>query len=168
MTRKWDKLGESKYSFSVDNNKIGEMEIILNSIDSKATCQIRNEKFIIKRTGFWKSSIEIMNSNEETVAKTYFEKWYANSSVLEYGDKKYKLIVHNNPLAEYSIIDGNKNLIAYGLNTDTDNGKVNVKITSESISADFLFDFLLWYLFVPIATENMGDSFTFQMLMNTQ
>jgi hypothetical protein len=166
MTRKWDKLEERRYSFSVDNKNVGEMEITLNSNDSKANCRIGNEEFIIKRTGFWKSSIEIMNMKEETVAKTYFEKWYANSSVLEYGDKKYKLIVHNNPLAEYSIIEGNKNLIAYGLSTD--NGKVNVKITMENSTTDFLLDFLLWYLFVPIATENMGDSFTFQLLMNAQ
>ncbi|MEJ7827967.1 MAG: hypothetical protein WKF91_07225 [Segetibacter sp.] len=166
MTRKWDKIGESKYSFSVDNNIVGEMEIMINSIDSKATFQIKDEKFIIKRAGFWKSSIEIINSKQETVAKTYFEKWYANSSVLEYGDKKYKLIVHNNPLAEYSIINGNKNLLAYGLNTD--NGKVNVKITSENSSTDFLLDFLLWYLFIPIASENMGDNFTFLMLTTTQ
>ena len=164
MTREWSKLGESKYYFSVDNNKIGEMEITLNSFDSKATCQIGDEKFIIRRTGFWKNSIEIVNSKEEVVVKTYFEKWYANSSVLEYGGKKYKLIIHNNPLAEYSITDGGNNMIAYGLHTG--NKKIGVKITCDNNNKDFLLDFLLWYLFVPIATENIGSSFTFIMLLN--
>lgn len=166
MKKEWSIVGEGKYLFCVNNIQLGEMEITLNSIDSIATCQIEDKEFTIRRKGFWKSSIDIVDNGGKIIAKTYIEKWYANSSVLEFDDKKYKLILHNNPLAEYSIIDDGKNLVSYGLAAD--NGKVNTRITGEDNHSNYLFDFLLWYLFVPIATENMGDNFTFQTLLNAQ
>jgi hypothetical protein len=41
---------------------------------------------------------------------------------------------------------------------------VNVKITTTEEPLDLLFDFILWYLFVPVATENLDDNLTFLML----
>jgi hypothetical protein len=166
MTKGWNKTNEGNYSFSVANKEIGNMEISYASLDRKAICHIEDNDFIIKRTGFWKSTIEISNLAGQTIAKIYPEKWYANTWTFDYNEKKYKVIVRNNPLAEYAILDNSNELAAYGLTTD--NGKINVRITTPSNNSDFLFDFLLWYLFVPIATENMGDNFIFLMLLNNQ
>lgn len=67
-------------------------------------------------------------------------------------------------MAEWAILDENgKELIAYGLNAHE--GKITVKITSVADDLEPLFDFILWYLFVPIASENMGDNFLFMMLI---
>ncbi len=142
------------------------MEINNSSPERKAICDIDNNIFVIKRTGFWKNSIEIVNQAGDTIARVYPEKWYANSWTLELHEKMYKLIVRNNPLAEYVIFDNTVEIAAYGLATE--DGNVIVRITTKEESSDFLFDYLLWYLFVPIATENMGDSFTFMMLLNNQ
>lgn len=166
MTKKWKKTNEGNYSFSVDNKHVGTMEISYASSDRKAICNINNKVFIIKRTGFWKSSLEIDNQFGQTIARVYPEKWYANSWAIELHEKMYKLIVRNNPLAEYVIFDNIVEIAAYGLATE--NGNVIVRITTKEESSDFLFDYLLWYLFVPIATENMGDNLTFMMLLNTQ
>ncbi len=166
MTKSWKKAGEGIYSFSVDSKEIGKMVIYYDSLDRKAKCHIENNDFVIKRTGFWKSTIEISNETGQTIAKIYPEKWYASSWTFDYNDKKYKLTVRNNPLAEYAIFDNSNEIAAYGLITE--NGLVNVRITTLNQSSDFVFDFLLWYLFVPIVTENMGDDFTFQMLMPNQ
>jgi hypothetical protein len=83
--------------------------------------------------------------------------------VIEYGGIQYKLSVRNNPLAEYVITEGNKEILAYGLQPDK--GKVQVKITGTAGQADFIFDFLLWFLFAPIAIENIGDNPTFSLLL---
>ena len=166
MTKTWKKTNEGTYVFAVANQEVGTMEVSYASLERKAICHIKDKDFIIKRIGFWKSTIEISNPAGEVIAKIYPEKWYANSWAFDYNEKKYKVTVRNNPLAEYAILDDSNELAAYGLTTE--NGKITVRITTSGHSKDFLFDFLLWYLFVPIATENMGDSFAFSMLVNTQ
>jgi len=84
---------------------------------------------------------------------------------LEYKGQKFRLKIRNNPLAEYVIFDENQNeLLAYGLKTENHQCKVGIHSSGDT---DYLFDFLLWYSFLPIAQENMGDSFLFQTLLMT-
>lgn len=166
MERKWTKLDENKFSLTVDEKKVGEMHISTGSTSMQATCKIGNEDFTIQRTGFWKSTVEILDDKGKLVAKTYNEKWYANSSILEFGNKKYKLILHNNPMAEYAIMDEGKTMLSYGLNAES--GKITVKINVAQVDSNLLFDFLLWYLFVPIVSENTGDNFLFQLMLTAQ
>lgn len=166
MTKQWTNAGEGKYVFTLDGNQIGQMQIEPASADSRASCQIGDDHFTIKRTGFWKSTVEVLKNDGNLVAKTYHEKWYANSSVLEYENQKYNLTLHNNPLAEWAIVDEGKTLLAYGLNAA--NGKTSVRISGEADQSHLLLDFLLWYLFVPIASENMGDNFVFHLLTTAQ
>jgi hypothetical protein len=168
LTKNWQKIDANKYSFSVNDTEMGTMEVILNSIDTKAVAKIGADEIIIRRTGFWKNVIELTTQNNEVIAKVYAEKWYANTLILDYKDKNYKIIIRNNPLAEWAITENNKDLLAYGLNTDNGNGMVTIKISSAENNQDYILDFLLWYLFVPIAIENMGDSFSFLMLLAVQ
>jgi len=166
MTKKWEKVAKNNYAFFKDDNKIGEIKLKPNTLQSQAICQIEGEEFIIKRTGFWKTTIEIFNAEREAVAKTYNEKWFANSSIFEYGEKKYKLMLHNNPNAEWVIKDGENTLLAYGLQKDKN--QPCVKITGDVAQDNVLFDFLLWYLFLPIANQNMGDDMMFLLLVSAQ
>jgi hypothetical protein len=161
MGKIWSKIRETKYTFFIENKEIGTLEFIPNSSDIKAIAKIGDNEFTINRTGFWKNTIEITEQTKGIVAKAYAEKWYANSMALEFKNKKYKLLIRNNPLAEWAIIDGNNDLLAYGLNTRDEDKTVSIKIAGSEINQDYLLDFLLWYLFVPIATENMGDNLTF-------
>lgn len=166
MTKNWNKLEENRYAFIVDNKKVGEMSLEPKSLQSAAICRIGGDNFTIKRTGFWKSRVEISDKDGMVVAKTYSEKWLANSSILEYDGKKYKLLLRNNPLAEYAIMDGEQTVLAYGLQHDKET--VSVRIAGDLANSDVLFDFLLWYLFVPIVVENSGDDFVFQLLLTAQ
>ena len=163
-SKKWIKVSELKYSFEVNGNPIGTMEIIYSNLERKAIFTIENRKFTLNYLGFWKSNFEIRDENDVVIMHLYTEKWYASSTVLEYKGKKLKLKIRNNPLAEYVIFNGETELLAYGL--DTQSGKVSVRIHSNS--NDFLLDYLLWYVFVPIAQENMGDSFVFHTLLMNQ
>ncbi|CAN5748463.1 hypothetical protein BH10BAC3_BH10BAC3_40940 [soil metagenome] len=106
--------------------------------------------------------MEVCSKDGRIIAKVYDEKWYANSSILEYNGRRYQLMVRNNPLAEWAIRENDHDLLAYRIYAG--NGKVGVKITSSNNNQDYLLDFLLWYLFVPIATENPGDNFFFFMM----
>lgn len=158
MKKQWAKNSDFNYSLWVHEKEIGKMEIQFSTSASKAVCLIDGNVLEIKRTGFWKSNLEITDSNENVILKTYPEKWYANTSIIEFENKKYKLIIRNNPLAEYAVTENDKDVLAYGL--DTENRELKVRI-STSGNDNLIFDFLLWYLFLPIANENFGDTFSF-------
>lgn len=163
MKKQWLKNSDFDYSLWVQEKEIGKMEIQFNTIASKAICTIDGNNVEIKRTGFWKSNLEITDRNEKVILKTYPEKWYANTSIIEFENKKYKLIIRNNPLAEYAVTEDDKVIAAYGL--DTGNGELKVSI-STSGNDNLIFDFLLWYLFLPVANENFGNTYSFTVLQS--
>ncbi|OOV26357.1 hypothetical protein BXU11_12780 [Flavobacterium sp. LM5] len=163
--KKWIKNEELKYSFEVAGKVIGNLTISYANFDRKAFFEIEDKKYTLEYNGFWSSSITVKDENEAVVLRSYTEKWYANSSILEYKGQKFRLKIRNNPLAEYVIFDENQNeLLAYGLKVENHQCKV---VIHSNGSIDYLFDFLLWYSFLPIAQENMGDSFVFQTLLMT-
>lgn len=160
--KQWKKTQEGVYAFLVNEQQIGTMDITQSTMERIAFVTLQDLTFTLKRTGFWKSSISITDQNETAIAAIYPTKWYANSYTLEYNNKKYTVSVRNNPLAEWVISEGEHRLLAYGL--ETVDGKIAVKITSPE-ATDHFFDALLWYLFLPIATENSGDDVAFLMLI---
>jgi len=163
--KKWNVINQMKYSFTVNDKVIGTLEIINSNWDRKAIFNIEEQTFTLKYDGFWKSNFEIKDATDTVILKSYTEKWYASSTILEYKGKKLKLKVRNNPLAEYVIIDGEREILAYGL--DTKKGSAIVRINSDA-NADYLLDYLLWYIFLPIAQENIGDNFVFHTLLTAQ
>lgn len=156
MQKQWTKIAELNYAFTIDGAEIGA----LNTADGTAT--IGNEKYRISWRGFWKNRLEITDSVGAIIATAEPEKWYANTLVLKYNDHTYRLVIHNNPLAEWAILDGDKTVLAYGLTTNK--GKAAVNIKSQPGQTDYLLDFLLWYLFWPIAAENTGDTLLFILM----
>lgn len=163
--KQWKKTQEGVYEFLVDDQQTGVMHIAQATLERKAVVQIRDHTFTIKRTGFWKSSISITDQQDISVATIHPTKWYANSYTMDYNGKKYILSIRNNPLAEWVITEEGNEITSYGL--ETVSGKIAVKITSPK-ETDYVFDALLWYLFLPIAQENCGDDFTFVMLLLAQ
>lgn len=161
MKKEWIKIEEDYYSFFINGENIGSLKI--NAINSISLAKIREKEFTIKRTGFWKNTLDVTNNNNDTIAKVYYEKWYTNSFILDFKGIRYKLSMRNNPLAEWIIFDEEKEILAYGLNTS--DGKAVVKISSANDNNDLLLDYILWYLFLPIAVENCGDNFVFLMLL---
>ena len=163
-SKKWVKGGDSVFTLWDNKQQIGTMEIARGTSDRKANALIQDKEFQIKKTGFWKSHLEIVGKNGQIIAKVYSEKWYANSYILEFEDKKYKLLVRNNPLAEWAIQENGNDILSYGLTTDK--GKPSIKISSKASVPKYLFDFILWYLFLPIATEQGADDATFLLLVS--
>ena len=163
--KKWTAIDQMNYSFTVNDERIGILEIIYSNFDRIAIFKIADSTFTLKYNGFWKSNFEIKDDTDTVILKSYTEKCYANSTILDYKGKKLKLKIRNNPLAEYVVFDGEKEILAYGL--DTRNGRAIVRINSDA-NSDYLLDYLLWYIFLPIAQENMGDNFIFNTLLMAQ
>jgi hypothetical protein len=157
MEKKWSKVAEGSYSFQVDGAEVGKMDIAWGSLTQKAQADMDGKIFRFKRNGFWKTILEITDKNDLHMAKVYPEKWYSNTSVLEYKGASYRLQLRNRNLAEYAVMRDGQDILTYGLFLAK--RKTEVRISDSGIEFDYFFDALLWYLFAPIAVENMGDSF---------
>ena len=157
MKKQWLKHSDHMYSFLNDEKEIGKMELLFNN-PGKANCTIAGDSFNVSRTDFWKSSLEFTDSNHAVVLKMYPEKWYANASIIEFENKNYKLIVRNNPLAEYVITENGNDILAYGLVIEDKKPKLRIATSGNHHP---VLDFLLWYLFHPVANENFGNSYIF-------
>lgn len=161
--KNWKTIKQGLYSFSVDGNEIGTLEVVYQNFERKAIFKIEDKIYTLIYKGFWKSTYDIFDESNKVVLKSSFEKWYAATTNLEYKGKQLKLKIRNNPLAEFVIFDEENELLGYGLGANS--GKVNVKISTALNNTDYLLDYLLWYTFLPIAQENIGDDFTLQALL---
>lgn len=157
LTRNWHTIGEGHYAFMQGKAILATMEIARTSLARKAIVMIDKELYTIEKVGFWKNGIEISDHSGKVIATCAAEKWYANALTLDYKGHTYKLLVRNNPLAEWAIQENGTDLLAYALATH--DGKAAIRLTAAPTHQDLLLDCLLWYLFVPIATENMDDGF---------
>jgi hypothetical protein len=155
--RQWRTIAEGHYAFMQDETTLATMEIARASTERKAAVTIDKEHYTIEKVGFWKNRIEISDRSGKVIATCATEKWYANTMTLDYKGHNYTLRVRNNPLAEWVIQAHNSDLLAYGLMIHE--GNAAIKLTAAPTHHDLLLDCLLWYLFVPIATENVDDGF---------
>ena len=159
----WKTIKQGLYSFEINSKAIGTLEIIYTNFDRKALFHIGSKIYTLKYTGFWKSNYVITDENETVILTSHIEKWYASTTILDFKGKQLQLKTRNNPLAEYVVFDGDDEILSYGLATE--NRKATVRINTNTSESDYVLDFLLWFTFVPMAQENMGDNFTFQTLL---
>ena len=160
--QQWRKIGKTQFAFTQNETTVASMDIALGTMNRKAQISIADTRFTIEKVGFWKNTIEISDADGKVIATAYHEKWYANAMILDYRGHAFKLLIRNNPLAEWAIVDDGNDVLAYGLTTSE--GKAAIKITASVRQHDLLLDCLLWYLFLPIAMENADDNALFLLL----
>ena len=170
MLKNWQKIDNNSYDLIIDGIEVGQLKLNRSSNQSLAEIILLGKTLKIYRTGFWKSNIEISDNEDKVISKIYGEKWYGTSYIVEFYDRTLRLIVRNNPLAEWAIFEGEELILAYGL--DTTNGKVGLKVTQSENNKineenDYILDFLLWYLFIPIATENSSDNLMLTLMLTS-
>lgn len=165
-TKTWQKVSEKKYVFWVGEKKIGELELRHSNWKRSALFNIEGELFSLEQTGFWKNNWQVLDYKGNVILKAYNPKWFSSQTTLEYQNEKLQLIIRNNHLAEFAISKAGSDLLSYGLKTD--NGKAVTQISTAVDNKNYLFDFILWFLFSPIAHENSGDNLIFlTLLMST-
>lgn len=162
MKKVWKKSGESTYTFLKDSSEFGTLELLAPSKETKAYATIRGELFAFRERGFWKKDLQVINSQGMVVASITQKKWYSSLLQLDFKGNIYTIMVRNRPLAEWVLTNQVTELLLYGLKSEI--GNVGVVIQSKSTDEDDLFDFLLWYLFLPTITENSRDSIFFELV----
>lgn len=157
---RWLKQADFHFELRQDGNPIGRMNIQYATKNQVADCVLGNQAFQIRRTGFWSSGIEIIDTaSQETVLTAQPKKWYSNSLDVQFRGEQFALKVWNNPLAEWLLEKAGRRVLAYGLTADGE--KPGVRITAADKQVDPLLHFLLWYLFYPVAQEAGGDGLPF-------
>lgn len=155
--KNWNKTGERSYKLSRNGIDAGEVKFPQNSLVKVAVFETENEKYTLERRGLMKLELEINNGAGKPVLNAVQEKWYKNSYAVNFGAKKLKLVLRNNPLAEYTLLNNNeKEINSYGLKVKDRKPFVEMKSTDNE--NDVLFDFLLWSLLHPVAHENCGNA----------
>lgn len=158
MKKTWKKIGESQYQLYDESAAMGSLTLQLYSASGKAVATLGTDTYEIATSGFWKSTLIIKDSSQNEILKVRPAKWYGTRYDVLHENKRYRLEIQNNPLASWMLLDQNEVICSYGL--ETADGKVAIKI-SGSENVPLLFHHLLWYLFLPIATEQTGDDFRF-------
>lgn len=153
MNKRWILNTHDNYTLWDDEKEIGDMVIKYSQTTHRAICTIDGRVLDMKRVGTFKSSIGIYDSNMRTIIAAYPDKWFGNTFNIEFENKKYKLIIRNNPLMEYAIVENDKDILVYGLTTE--NGALKFRISTYN-NYSYFFDFLLWFMFFPIAITNFG------------
>jgi hypothetical protein len=155
MTKQWRRREDRIFEFLVNGIAIGTMEIVHGNLKSKAICTLESLEFSIKPAGSLTTALDVAEIGGEPIAIVRTEHWYSDYSVLEFEGKQFILRLHNDPLATWSIFSNDKPVLSYGLQSVK--GRLTLRINTEEDQESFIPDFLLWYLFVPIANENIGE-----------
>jgi hypothetical protein len=149
--KRWEKKNENTFVFLVDEAQVADLTFDLKTYN--AVLKTQNEEYFFTRKGFWKTSLEILDNKEVQIAKLYFEKWYSHMSTLEYKNQKLYCATRNNPMIEVALLDNKKTVLAYGLQLE--NGVIHLNISSAQQTIDPILEALIWFAFIPIATENI-------------
>ncbi|MEL1242864.1 hypothetical protein AAEO56_01210 [Flavobacterium sp. DGU11] len=161
MEKIWKNNGDGRYSLYLGERLAGVLTMD-SSAGSRATATIEGKTYTIRVKGFWGSEILIADSSGKEVIKLSPITWYSSKYHLYHNGVILQLEIRNNPLAELVLSDDRHELLSYGLNS-SGLGRVGVKIGG-SQSEDILYDFLLWYLFMPVAQEQSGENPIFTVL----
>jgi hypothetical protein len=158
MNKRWFGVNDHSFRFIVDAHEIGELTFIFDDPKKPASFRIGVRNYEIRRSGFWNSELFI-TSNKSEILRVTSKKWYANDWRISYANQSYDLAVRNNPLVEWVIIDRTTEVLSYGL--DATSKHLQVKIDENHDEADPVMHFLLWFLFAPVAIEEMGQHLLF-------
>lgn len=162
MKKEWISADENRYVLHVDRVEQASLMMYPATLSQRAEVRVAGQPFEINRTGFWKSNIDITDAHGNVALRVRSEKWYANTWMVDFGTEHYTLVLRNNPMAEWALLDGSRLVLAYGLTTD--NGRPTPRISGEATN-QLLLDALMWYLFAPIAHEQVGNDLTFLSLL---
>lgn len=149
-TKKWVQKSDSVSQLFVNDLPVA-------TIDRKTrNAKIKEANFTISSSGFFSQKISITDSKSVAVLELAPKHWYSHKYSFQFNNEMYELTVKNNPLAEVVIKKGDIECLAYGLDKAKEDNKIALRI-HEKGEQPLVLHILLWYLFEPVARENIAD-----------
>jgi len=153
----WTKIAAAEFHLQQNENLLATMKIR----GGKADCQIGRRNFQIRTKGFWGNQIEFAEASGQILATIKPASWFGSRWQFRLYGLDYQLIARNNPLAEYTVQQNGRDVVAYGLKTN-DNRAAAV-ISDHRGRALHELDLLLWFLFYPVALGETDDAATTEL-----
>lgn len=162
---RWEQQSQTNFTLYDGGQLIGEMKMDYATLQQQAQCTMNGQQFIIRRTGFWKTGVEMVETgSDKMLLQAAPKKWYSNRLDVSAEGENVELKIWNNPLAEWALEKDGQTVLAYGLSTDE--GRAGVRIRAAMDHVSLHYHFLLWYLFFPVALENGGSDLPFYFLLS--
>lgn len=155
MKALWKKKDELHYVLELNEMDVLELRYPKHQFESTCSLHLGTKTYQLTTSGFWKKSIQLKDDRGELIAKAQTESWRAHTMKLEIGGRIFQLVLRNNPLAEWAVLDGTETMLSYGLNAEKNEVAIHIHMGKEA--ENLLLHGLLWFLFHPIAKENSSD-----------
>ena len=137
------------------------MTLEYHPFTNSARIESADEKrvFLIRKEGFLRNKTVLRDEYGMRVGELSYEKFHSNEGTIELLDEKFSYRIENNPVTAFRIFrDDNKDtpFVKCGLKADKGNTSLEFEKENElSQSQHFLLMSLCWYMFLPVAKENM-------------
>ncbi len=148
----WTKISENHFHLSQRETVVASMTRQQDYFE----CRIGGRLRYLRRKGFWGNQLQLTDEQGQVLAWLKPASLTGASYRFRLCGREYRLVVRNNPLAEYVIREDGRDLVAYGLKTG--NGRVAAVITDHRREKLYELDLLLWCLFHPVAQAETGDA----------
>jgi hypothetical protein len=152
----WKTVSENEYELWDKGIRLVQMTLVPQTASSDARVETAEGKWFIRREGFWKTRVVVEDVEGQVWATLSPKAWYSSQWNLIGASGTDSLVLRNNPLAEYAILRDGDVLLAYGLGAGE--GTPHLRVTQPNADTPILLHALLWYLFLPIAKENIANS----------
>ena len=118
----------------------------------------KHRLFFIESAGSLTGKYIFKNEYGIAVGGMSNDKWGKEGSII-IESKKFLYKVNNNPLAELTIYDGNTNkpLASCGLTTGINGTSLSLSQQTNNADSNYLLLGLCWFLFLPVAKENIVE-----------
>lgn len=125
---------------------------------ARVTIGDKHRLFFIESAGALSGKYIFKNEYGLDVGMMSNDKWGKEGSVI-IESKKYIYKINNNPLAELTIYDAasNKPLVSCGLTTGINGTSLSLSQQTNNANSNYLLLSLCWFLFLPIAKENIVE-----------
>lgn len=146
MKKMWQETGAGQFVFLVNDETVGQYHKGDEWTKTPATFNIFQDQYTLKTSFglFIRDNIQIAKVSGEPVLKVRNLPFTLNAS-FKYQDRQFRLVFNDSPLWQWSILEKDKVILAYG--TDLTEGLSGLSIqTPDEAATDYLFDFLLGHL----------------------
>ncbi len=139
----------------------GECKVIVkyNPIHQSArvTCGNHQRLFFIESSGSLSGKAIFKNEYGMEIGSITHDRWHLSEGNITIDDKKFHYGFKNNPLVELTIYNSitQQPLVSCGLKVN--NSGNGLTIVTTPIEANCFLLSLCWYLFLPIAKENLAE-----------
>ena len=126
------------------------------SNSARVECDEEQRVFLIRREGFFRNKTVLRNEYGIKIGELGHEN---DTSYIDANGERFYYHVHNNPMAELVLYKEAKEqpVVVCGLNVNNGKASFHFENDKDSVSQSGLLMALCWYMFMPVAKENVPE-----------